>query len=297
MEYNFVIEKTQYGFTDKNGKPLLTLDNHQLTAPYHMNKHTHHVLEISITKSGRGIYEIGNTSYDIQPYDVFVIGNSEPHCIHVKDNETISSMVIHFETTFLWNFYGQNEDMHFLDIFFNRSKNFSNRLDRQNPATREVYNLLLQIETAIVDSKPYHNLYVKIVLETILYKILSNYDYCNFDETNSRSVSKKDMYQISEVMTYIDFNIDKHLTLNELSQIACVSPAYFSSIFKKYTGLTLFEFITKKRVEYAIQLIKTTNKSLTEIAMLSGFNSSTSFNKAFHRINGASPSQYRKNFI
>jgi len=288
------IEKTQHGISIENGYAVLTMDTNEISYQHTYNLHTHHMLEISIIKSGTGTYEIGSRRYDIQPNDVFFIGNTDPHRICLKKEQVVSNMVIHFETSFLWNFFGQMEDISVLDIFFNRSKNFSHRLDRGNPSTHKIYDMVLGIEAIFIAQKLYSNFRVKILMESILCEILCNYNYCNMPNTDTHKLSRKDIYNIDEVMKYINFNIEKRLTLQELAQIACVSPTYFSTIFKRYNGAHLFEYITQKRVNYAVQMIKTTDKSLTEIAMLCGFNSSTSFNKAFQRITGCSPSSFRK---
>ena len=288
------IQKTQYGFTRDNGVASITLDDNYLCWPNMFKTHTHHMLELSLFKSGAGIYEIGERRYDIRTGDVYVIGNTEPHRIALHEGQAVENLVVHFETSFLWNFYGQAEDVQFLDIFFNRGKHFSHRLARENPATGKIAALFSRMEQVFAEQPPYYKQRIKILLESILCQILCNYNYCNPAEKGAGLLSHKDLYKIDEVMNYINFHLDSHLTLQELAQIACVSPAYFSSIFKRYNGVTLFEYITQKRVGYAIQLIKTTNKSLTEIAILCGFNSSTSFNKAFGRITGFAPSSYRK---
>lgn len=283
---------SSYVLTDENGKELLSLGNNYLTFPY--NEHTHHKLEISMVKGGTGLYKISDKTYDILPNDVFIIGNKDPHRIILDNNEPITNMVIHFVPEFLWNFFGQRTDYRFLNVFFSRNRNFSNRLDRDNPTTKQICRLLLDIEKEMTEKKFYYDLKVKILMETLLLEILRHYDYFD-DGSANEQISRNDIYKINEILHYIDLNIERHLTLKELAQMACVSPAYFSSLFKRYNGITLFEYISRKRIEHANSLITTTSLNLTEIAAMCGFNSSTSFNKAFQRISGCAPSYVRKN--
>ena len=63
---------SQYAITGNNGEILLSLDNNYLIYPYYFSAHTHHLLEVSIIKSGCGIYEIGKKKYDIETNDVFI---------------------------------------------------------------------------------------------------------------------------------------------------------------------------------------------------------------------------------
>ena len=73
-----------------------------------------------------------------------------------------------------------------------------------------------------------------------------------------------------------------------------MSKSYFSTIFKKYNGISPWDYITIKRVEKAVTLLKTTDKTKLEIAQSCGFNSPANFYKAFLRITGKSPKYYSK---
>jgi transcriptional regulator GlxA family with amidase domain len=64
-------------------------------------------------------------------------------------------------------------------------------------------------------------------------------------------------------------------------------------MFKKYNGMTVSEYISLKRVRLAMEHLKSTNKTMLEIAGLSGFNSLANFNKSFKKIAGATPTEFR----
>ena len=65
-----------------------------------------------------------------------------------------------------------------------------------------------------------------------------------------------------------------------------MAETYFSSVFKKFNGISPWEYITIKRVENAVELIKNTNMTKLEIAEKCGFSSSSNFYKAFFNITG-----------
>ena len=221
------------------------------------------------------------------------MGNQEPHRICLHKGQQMVNMVLHFEPEFLWSYLGQNKDIRFLNVFFSHNQKFSNRLEKENPETQKIGTYLLEIEHEFIEKRPYYDLKIKVLMETIFLNILRNFDYFK-SSGNSLEFSHKDIYRMAEVIHYIDLNIESPLTLQELSAIACVSPSYFSSLFKKYNGISLFQYIAQKRVEHAVSLMATTNLSLTEISSMCGFNNSTSFNKAFQRVMGDSPSAFRK---
>ena len=287
------IPSGKYTFINKNNQPVLMLNNDPVVWPHLYDRHCHRMLEISACKEGLGTYSIGEREYECRAGDVFIIGNTEEHQLVPSQECPIYNMTIHFDPDFVCMPFETNVDASFLTIFFNRSRNFSNRLDRDNPATARIYQSMLDLEKEAMAKKPYYHLKVKVMLENILLEIMRDYDYCN-QSANPPRYSKRDLYRINDVLDYIDYNLGKKLTLDELAKIACVSPAYFSSIFKQYHGISLFEYIAQKRVEYAISLIRSTNSNMAEIAQTCGFNNSTSFNKTFQRIMGCSPSSLRK---
>ncbi len=100
---------------------------------------------------------------------------------------------------------------------------------------------------------------------------------------NSRRLGEQDIAPINEAIAYIDRHLSENIRLADLAAIAHVSPAYFSTLFKRLNGLSPIEYIVHKRIQLAVEEICTTTKSLTEIAMDCGFNNSTNFYKAFRK--------------
>ncbi len=70
---------------------------------------------------------------------------------------------------------------------------------------------------------------------------------------------------------------------------------YISQLFKKETGITFVHYITQKRIEDAKELLTSTKKPLTDIALEVGFNDTFHFIKTFKRYVGMTPGQYRAN--
>ena len=94
---------------------------------------------------------------------------------------------------------------------------------------------------------------------------------------------------MTNALNFIDSNITSDITLNEIAARAMMTPTYFSSVFKKMNGISPWEYITIKRVEKAVELLKTTELTKLDIAMRCGFTSSSNFYKAFTKITGKTP--------
>jgi len=92
--------------------------------------------------------------------------------------------------------------------------------------------------------------------------------------------------------------IKKNLTADDLSQGAManmvgISKDYFSRIFKNVTGLNYNKWLNMIRLEKATELLSHNEMTLTEVAMLSGFQSIPSFNRVFREEKGMAPGEYR----
>ncbi len=91
---------------------------------------------------------------------------------------------------------------------------------------------------------------------------------------------------------YINKNLSAKLTLQELADIACLSPTYFSAVFKKFNGISPWEYISIKRVEKAVEMLKSQNLTKLEISERCGFSSPSNFYKTFSEITGKKPTDY-----
>ena len=279
---------------DKNGSVLVTLNEHFLDGSYRAAPHTHHDLEISCVLEGSGQYRIGDRSYDLQAGDVIILNNTESHALVLSGESVLRHVVIHFDPSFIWNSLSNDLDYNFLLVFFERGPNFSNRLDRDNPATARIFSLILDIIEEFNARRLCYELIVKIKLQTIFTEILRNYDYIDRGKV-VKPLSGSDILHLNAVIRYIHSHLDSDLRLQELADIVHVSPAYFSTMFKRFNGVSPVEYIVHKRVQRAIELIRTTSMNLTEIAMSCGFNNGTNFYKAFHKVTGRTPASYRRN--
>jgi AraC-like DNA-binding protein len=98
-----------------------------------------------------------------------------------------------------------------------------------------------------------------------------------------------------ELKEMIQDQIDTNLTLKEISKDLDIHPAYLSREFSKYfDNLSFGEYIRKRRIEKALELLQTNTYSLTEIAYLTGFSDQSHFTRTFKHQVGQSPSTYRK---
>lgn len=99
---------------------------------------------------------------------------------------------------------------------------------------------------------------------------------------------------VERLLDYIHYNYQKDISLESLSEVVSLSPAYTSTIFKQITNQTTTAYINAYRMRMAKQLLIETNKKLVEIFPLVGYSSLTYFCVLFKNMFGETPSQYRK---
>jgi AraC-like DNA-binding protein len=86
------------------------------------------------------------------------------------------------------------------------------------------------------------------------------------------------------------------LDVPSLARVAHVSPAHFSRQFSATFGETPHRYLQRRRVERAMELLRETDRPVTEVCLDVGFNSLGTFSRTFRMIVGESPSGYRARF-
>ena len=95
-------------------------------------------------------------------------------------------------------------------------------------------------------------------------------------------------------MRYIHNQHSKKITLEDLGQYCHMHPNYLCTLFKNYTGQTIFDYLNRYRIESAAQLLKNQELSAGKVGELVGFRSESLFYRTFKKIMGVTPKAYAK---
>lgn len=101
-------------------------------------------------------------------------------------------------------------------------------------------------------------------------------------------------FLVRQAIQIIKKDFTSKITLEEVAEQLGISAGYFSRIFSAETKETFSNYVIRKRIEYAKELITTTNYKFYEIAEMCGFSSSVHFNNTFKKLCNVTPNQYRK---
>ncbi|MCC7437762.1 MAG: helix-turn-helix transcriptional regulator [Armatimonadetes bacterium] len=110
----------------------------------------------------------------------------------------------------------------------------------------------------------------------------------------TRNLTRMELYKrLSQARNFIEKNIDKPISLSQVADVACLSSHHFLRLFKQVFGETPHQYLTRKRIERAKDLLLTTPISVTGICQSVGFKSPGSFSWLFRRHVGYSPEGFR----
>lgn len=160
---------------------------------------------------------------------------------------------------------------------------------RENISIEHIFSELYSVPENI--RKGYHK--VK-VLELLLF--LSGLDYKGESEER-RYFSRSQVTAAKEAKKYLLAHLDEHITITELADMLGISSTSLKICFKGVYGDTINGYITNCKMQKAASLLKSTDKSVLEIAGIVGYNNGSKFAGAFKRVMNKSPNEYRKSLV
>ncbi|MCK4516152.1 MAG: helix-turn-helix transcriptional regulator, partial [Spirochaetaceae bacterium] len=148
------------------------------------------------------------------------------------------------------------------------------------------------VETQAHTSR-YRNLQTRINLLQVLLAALKEYDI-DYTDRFSQSVASN-ANRLDRVLTWMNKRYQDKLRLSDVADIACMSTQHFCRFFKRTTGHTFTEHLSRIRVAHAKQLLLQRNLRVTDIAYEVGFGSQSYFFRAFRQITGTTPREFLAN--
>lgn len=160
------------------------------------------------------------------------------------------------------------------------------RLDKQKPVAAFSELEHAYFSTPVVPPEKYRAMTTLLKTYAKQLSIASERILIELDNSEPDSIRKAKEYLAS--------NYKKHLTLNEVAQVAGVSPFHFSKRFKETVGIGFAEYLARLRVAECKKLLWNPNVSITEAAFEVGFQSMASFNRTWRKHEPLSPKEYRQ---
>lgn len=255
--------------------------------------HWHSYGEIILVGPGTPqIYNVNQKQYELARGDIVLIWPMEMHAI--IDADLSQTTNIHFANAFFNSLFDLQRIMHYF-------RNLDVIRKETHPEVASLFEKTIARMSEIFLSEDMNRELKCSMLVMQLALILDQHHEEFYDELDTEAKRTSSMDVMSRMITVTDY-IKNNLTADDLSQgamaeMAGVSREYFSRIFKNVTGKNYNKWLNMIRLEKATELLAMNSRTLTEVAMLSGFKSMPSFNRVFRNEKGMSPGEYRALFL
>jgi AraC family transcriptional regulator len=113
------------------------------------------------------------------------------------------------------------------------------------------------------------------------------------DTGKTRAAATFPKWRLARILGYIETNIGEPITLADLAATVGLSRMYFAKQFRATTGIRPHDFVLRKRIERAQQLLAVTSDALVDVALSVGFQTQAHFTTVFKKITGTTPYQWR----
>jgi len=181
--------------------------------------HWHECLEISYVKEGKGEYYVGGQTFSMEPGDIILFNNIEPHAWRAIPPYFMIQPVIVFHPSLIWSGSESLFDYQYLNPFLERCTNFNNKLPTDHPVTRRIFELLLYIQEEYDNKEDGYQLMIKAKLLEIMTLLIRNFQD---DKKRPELLRQKEqkLQRLENVVQYIKQNYTRPITLEETAEIA-----------------------------------------------------------------------------
>ena len=137
------------------------------------------------------------------------------------------------------------------------------------------------------------DLYADAVGLAIATRLLGHDDRCDPLQPK-RSCGALPKWRLKRVLDYIDANLGERITLADLATVTALSPMHFAAQFRIATGIRPHEYLLRRRIERAQELLLQHGSSIVDVALSVGFQTQSHFTTVFKRFVGDTPHQWRR---
>ena len=246
-----------------------------------IKNHWHPELEINTAFEGTSRFFINGRIEDVTPAHIVLINSREVHSsipFFPTEGFAVTGITLQISYPFLKSVIPNFDNCYFV---------------LNDAAGQRIQERIFQLNT-LLDSQDtaLRNLLSIQIICDILSLLLRE---CRQQKPKTEDSSfREHTEKLEEILLFIHSHFKQSLRSAEVAQHFFFSKEYFCRFFKKYTGFTFYQYLTKYRVIQAGQLLTETSMKISEIAQESGFSDEGSFIQAFRKYQGCTPGNYRK---
>ncbi len=243
--------------------------------------HCHNHYELLYVAQGYGKYIVEGAEYPLCPHSVFLFRPTEYHYVRADEDTPYERYVIGFSESFL---SGTSDEFPIL----HKTKALEKALYFPPEAVSEP--LVKQFETLaykpLFSDRPASDPLILPMIRSVIGQILV---YLSLVKPSYTAISEDALTR--DVLGYLNEHLGEDITLESTAKHFFVSKYYLSHTFRKHTGISLYTYLTTKRITTAKQLLSA-GVPAAEAAFRVGFHDYSSFYRAYKKQTGKSPSRH-----
>lgn len=267
-----------------------------MLVPYFSNPyHYHPELELTYISRGTGTRYIGDNIETFSEDDLVLVGSNLPHLwksdgIYYAGNPYLKAraIVIQFRDSFLGSEIWELSEMKKIKMLI---KSAAQGIKIQNSSQKKIAPIMQEM----IDQSGVERIISLLMILNIISaardtELLSSKAF-------SYNPTQAGLERINAVFAFIFEKFAENISLNEIAEVANMSPTAFCRYFKSHTNKSFSLFLIETRIRHSCKLIMNEEIKLSEIAFRSGFNSLSYFTKQFKKITGLTPLEYKKKIL
>ena len=240
--------------------------------------HTHENYEIYLFLEGDVNFIIENKTYSLEPYDIVIAKKHELHNISFLKASPYRRMYLN-----VWPAFFQNHNcQEYEDFFLNPSPSGDNKIPAKVVRSSGLYDAFKKYQKYSNNFQLTNTPILDAIVIEILYLINNTKQFATPDYSNT---------PVAGIILFLNEHYTEDISMEMLQKKFFLSKNYLCKIFKNTTGLTIFDYIRKKRLTMVQDLINE-GMSMTDASRMAGFHDYSSFYRAYNKEYGISP---RKN--
>ncbi len=247
--------------------------------------HWHDYFEMEFFLSGEGTHILNGKTLDVKKGTIYLVSPADFHTLYEKDNANESGRLRYYNINF--NEYALSPELRELLSEYSAPMSVVAEGKDYDILCREFEILLSEYES----DAPLHEHMIQAVFERIFLTyvriLMKNKSVCDED-----SKPKKDS-SVRYIVSYLRLHFREPVSLTALAGEVHLTPNYIGELFRRETGMSFTEYVQRLRLNYATNLLVSSEMSVADISNESGFHSVSYFIRSFKNQNGKTPLEYR----
>lgn len=242
--------------------------------------HYHEFCKLVMLVSGKGFYTVEGQRYLLQPGDTVIVGSRSVHCPEIESGSVYERIIIYISPEYLQ--MQSTPDCDLMELF---SGTRGHILRPGESGSRKLFNIAGELEKGLSDGGYGREVLGAIALLRLLVQIGR---YQRREDTRNPQPVNPENPRVQAMMRYMDENLAEDLDMDALADTFYVSKYHMMRQFRQETGLSVYQYLTQRRLLHARDLIEKGIRA-TEACYRSGFRSYSSFTRSYAKIFGTTP--------